>query len=147
MHTDQDLLLAAVGRQKTSHFSSVVRQVSSTHLIHSPHQQSSYQGPASSEEHTENLYNKYRDAEIVKNIRFPGLDPIHSSVCRGWLGRFLRRMQLCKFPFPNFTLPSVIPHISVEKGVFSHVRFFLKSSHRALFRDVKIIAIDDVLTL
>ena len=107
-----------------SHFSSVVREVPSTHLIHSPHQQSSYQGPGTSEEQTESLYKKYMGAEIVKNIRFPRLDQMHSSICRGWLGRYLHCMQLCKFLFPNFTLPSVIPYIFVEKGVFSHVRFF-----------------------
>lgn len=43
-------MLAAEGRYKMSHFSSVVREVSSTLLIHSPQQQSSYQGPGTSEE-------------------------------------------------------------------------------------------------
>lgn len=124
MHTAYALMLAAVGRYKRSHFSSVVREVSPTHLIHSPHQQSSYQGPGTSEEQTRNLYKKYTDAEIVKNICFPRLNQIHSSICRGWLGRRLHYMQPCKSLFPTFTFPSLLPYISVEKAVFSRVRVF-----------------------
>lgn len=124
MHTDYDLMVAAGGRYKMSHFSSVVREVSPTHLIHSPHQQSSYQGPGTREEQTRNLYQKYTDAEIVKNICFPRLDQIRSSICRGWLGRCLHCMRPCKSLFPTFAFPSVLPYISAEKVVFSRVTVF-----------------------